>query len=62
MYVGGGESMMYETYCSNPKCNKGEDGGKKKIFTYAKDRLGNLGTNYCSRFCEKEAKYEARRK
>lgn len=51
---------MYKTKCANPKCNKGKDGQPKEGFVYAKDKMGNLPTYYCSTFCEKEAKYDKR--
>lgn len=51
---------MYQTECANPKCKRGKDGGKAIVYAYAKNKLGELGKNYCSSFCEKEAKYDKR--
>lgn len=51
---------MYETNCSNPKCTKGEGGGRAVVKTYAINRAGHLPASYCSSFCEKEAGYDKR--
>ena len=41
--------MMYKTKCAN--CGK-------VMFTFAKDRLGNISAVFCSRACEGEVRYK----
>lgn len=51
---------MFEVECANPKCNKGKDGGKAKLYAYAVDRMGTVPPQYCSNFCKKESTYDKR--
>lgn len=47
MYACGGESMMYKTECSY--CGK-------PMYTYAKNRLGELPVVFCSKKCRGDYK------
>lgn len=48
---GGAKIMLYKTKCA--KCGK-------EMFTYAKDKLGNLPIVFCSTACEANARNEKR--
>lgn len=51
---------MYEKDCSNPKCKRGKDGGRAKVYTFANSRTGTTPISYCSEFCKKETSYDSR--
>ena len=44
-------SGMYQVKCGRKGC-------ENKMYTYAKDKMGNLPTVYCSKRCEGEVAYE----
>ena len=46
-------TLMYETICGRRGCGK-------KMYTYSKDRQGNLPVIYCSKRCEGEVNYDKR--